>query len=385
MKKTSLLLIMVMVITLLSSSAAFAGIATSITVTENNKTVKFSEKSYIKNEEVMIPLRQTALALGATVEWDKKSKTEWVNFGMMHVELPVGKSEFYIHRDADFSGIPQIVKLNTPIEVVKGRIFVPGKTFIENIGMTASWDSKKRVLAITNSNATEVDLSKAVPYTEITTDDISGIKEVNEWYNLNNQKAGISYLKQDGVTYVLIGAGEKPTGGFSVSIDKIFYSAADTVTINAKVTPPGDNVRVMMVITYPSMLITIKSDSIKTVNGKVVDSTITVPTKEKWITMDASTVTKMELFTLDQVKVKDMIGIEKEDIMKSFNEATIDPNSYIEMITGNTLTVTTNDGYVLTFTSYGSDTNVIVVFEKDGEARSFHLVAPVIAKALLKV
>ncbi|MGB4660639.1 MAG: stalk domain-containing protein [Mobilitalea sp.] len=385
MKKTSLLLIMVMVMTLISSSAAFAGVASSIKVTENNQAVKFSEKSYIKNGEVMIPLKQTALALGATVEWDKKSNTEWVDLGMMHIELTVGKSEFYIHRDADFSGIPQIVKLSTPIEVVKGRIFVPGKTFVENIGMTASWDSNKRVLAITNSNATDVDLSKAVPYTEITTDDISNIKEVNEWYNLNNQKAGISYLKQDGVTYVLIGAGEKPTGGFSVSIDKIFYSAADTVTINAKVTPPGDNVRVMMVITYPSMLIAIKSDSIKVVNGEVVNSTITVPTKEKWITMDASTVTKMELFTLDQVKLKDIIGIEKDDIMKSFNEATINPNAYVKMIAGNTLKVTTNDGYVLTFTSYGSDMNVIVAFEKDGESRSFHIVAPVIAKTLLKV
>lgn len=382
--KIKKILIMVLVMTLLSTSAAFAGTAASIKVTVNNKLVKFSEKSYIKNGEVMIPLKQTALALGATVAWDKKSKTEWVDFGMMHVELTVGKSEFYIHRDADFSGIPQTVKLKTPIKVVKGRIFVPGKTFVESIGMTASWDSKKRVLSITNNNATDVDLAKAVPYTEITADDISGNQDVFEWYHLNNQNAGISYMKQDGVMYVLIGAGEKPTGGFSVSIDKIFYSDADTITINAKVSPPGDNVRVMMMITYPSMLIKINSNSIKDINGEVVDSTNAAATKEKWITMDTSTVTKMELFTLDQVKVKDVIGLEKDDIMKSFNEATIDQNSYIEMITGNILKVTTSDGHVLTFTSYGSDTNVIVNFEKDGESRSFHLVAPVIAQTLLK-
>jgi hypothetical protein len=236
---------MVMVISLLSTSAAFAGTANSIKVTVNNKTVKFSEKSYIKNGEVMIPLRQTALAFGATVEWDRNSKTEWVHYEMMHIELIVGKNEFYIHRDADFSGIPQTVKLNAPVEVVKGRIFVPGKTFVESLGMTASWDSTKRVLSIGST---------------------------------------------------------------------------------------------------------------------------TLPAKEKWITMDACTVTKMELFTLDQVKIKDITGTEKDDIMKSFNEATIDQNSYIEMITGNTLKVTTKDGYVLTFTSYGSDTNVIVNFEKDGES-----------------
>jgi hypothetical protein len=70
--------------------------------------------------------------------------------------------------------------------------------------------------------------------------------------------------------------------------------------------------------------------------------------------------------------------------MKAFNEATLDPNPYIEMIAGNVLKITTNDGYVLTFTSYGSKTNVIVNFEKDGDNRTFHLVAPVIAETLLR-
>jgi hypothetical protein len=217
---------------------------------------------------------------------------------------------------------------------------------------------------------------------EISFDDIKGNDILAKWYNENNQKQGISYIRDGKYMYALIGAGEKPTGGYTISIDNVFYSTADTVTINAKVTPPGDNVRVMMVITYPSTLIRMESDTIKTVVGDVLDNTKT-PGKEKWITMDSDTVTKMELYTLDQVKIRDITGTEQDSIMKSFNEATLDPNPYIEMIAGSILKVTNNDGYLLTFTSYGSETNVIVSFAKDGDTRTFHLVAPVIAKTLL--
>lgn len=125
-----------------------------------------------------------------------------------------------------------------------------------------------------------------------------------------------------------------------------------------KVTPPGDNVRVMMVITYPNMLIRINSEQVTKVVGDVVD----VTTKEKWVTMDATTVTKMELYNIGQVKLRDLTPLEKDTVIKAFNETTFDQNAYIEMITGNLLRVSLSDGYVVTFTSYGSQTNVIANF-----------------------
>ena len=500
MKKLYSFIIMVVIMTLLTSTTAFADSSSSkIKVTVNKETIKYEVAPYIKNGEVMIPVKQTSEAFGATVKWDKKNKTVWVDLGMMHIELPVGKSEFYIHRDADFSGIPQTIKLKTPLKIVKGSLVVPGKKFFESIGMKVTWNSKKCVLAITGDSTITEDIS----YTVISAKDISKIKDVYKWYNKNNKKAGVQYIKHNGVMYVLvgagkqstggytvainkiasvtskkafvsaiyknsspdkmvtevetfphvllkiegqknlvsvggevqriivdyapvkvpyevipsdyvkgnstimnwynennqkqgisfirdgkyiyalIGAGEEPTGGYTISIDDIFYSSYDIVSINAKVSPPGDNVRVMMVITYPSLLIRIESDTIKTILGEVIDTTKT-PSKENWVTMDSTTVTKMELFNLDQVKLMDITGTELNDIMKSFNEATIDQNLYIAMIAGNILKVTTNKGYVITFTSYGSETNVIANFEKEGDVRTFHLIAPVIAKILLQ-
>lgn len=381
MKKIYMMIMLIAMMTILTNSTSYACNATpKVKVTVDDKTVKYKSKPYMTGDVVMLPVKQTAEALGAKVETDKKNNKVWINLGTVHVELPIGKSECYIHHDYDFSGIPMTVKLDTAIKSVKGIVYIPGKVILENMGMNVSWDSKKKVLAI--KSTTSEDISQSVPYVEITQDDISNNKALYNWYNDNVQKQGISYKKDGKYVYVLIGGGEKPTGGYTISIDNIFYSAADTVTINAKINPPGDNVRVMMVITYPSKLIRIESEVIKTVSGEVVDtSTIS---KEKWITMDASTIKTMVLYNLDNVKIRDITGTEKDDIMKSFNEATIDQNSYIEMIAGNILKVTTNDGYEVTFTSYGSKTNVIAGITKDGETRTFHLVAPVIAETLLK-
>lgn len=496
MKRLVPVLVGIIIIALFINSTPHAGAASpKIKVTVNNKTVKYEVAPYLKKAEAIISVKETAKAFGADVKWDKKNKTLWVNQGMMRIEFKVGKSEFYIHRDADFTGIPQIVKLNTPILNVRGSIMVPGKTVFENMGMKVTWDSKKNVLAITDNYVKP----KEILYTEISQKDITKIKEVNDWYKNNYKKEGVRYKKYKGILYVLVGAGKKPTGGYTVeinkityetttkafvdayfmkptpdmmvsegityphkliklngqhnitkvvgevkdislpdkvdynvinydqikdnsnltkwynlnshklgihfiregkyvyviigggerpsggyqiSIDEIYYTSNDVVAVYAKVTPPGDNENVTTAITYPSLLIRIKSDTIKSIIGEVIDSPISG--KEKWATMDKDTVTKMELYTLDQVKIRDITGAEKEDIMKSYSEATIDPNHYIEMITGNVLRVETKEGYIITFTSYGSNTNVVGSFEKAGEKRSYHMIAPVIARTLLQ-
>ena len=495
MKKISKLKILVIIMTFFTNMAAFASShSQKITVTVNNKALKYNTSSYISNGEVMIPLRQTAEALGGSVRWDRKNKTAWLDIDMMHLELVVGKSEFYVHRDADFSGIPETIKLKSSIKLTRGKIFVPGQTVFESIGAKVSWDSSKRVLSITRDNTSV----KEVAYTEISKDTIAKNKAVLNWYNANYKKERVSFKKENNVVYVLVGAGkkptggytmgidkitvasstkayvaayvkspspdmmvtqvetyphmllklnakniksvtgevkkvttdsqptevsyeelmvddirdnstlvkwynenyqnqgihyirdgkyiyaliaggERPTGGFTVSLDEIYYSTPDIITINARVTPPGDNVRVIMVISYPSLLIRVKTDTVKAVIGDIRDLS-----KEKLPALDLSTITKMELFSLDQVKVRDLTDKEKESILQAFNGATIDTNFYIEMITGNTLKITTNAGYTINFTSYGSETNVVANIAYNNDVRTFHLAAPVIAKLLLQ-
>lgn len=376
--KKAVLLVLVLVIALLTNTTAFAGGPPSkIQVVVNDKTVKYDVAPYLKKSEIMVPVRRTSEALGAKIDWDKKNKTAWFHLDMMHVEIPVGKSEFYIHRDADFTGIPQTVKLNTPIISTKGRVFVPGVAFYEGIGMKVSWDSSKRVLNITDKlQPTEV------PYKEITTDHIKDNKALLKWYEENNQKSGISYIKDGKYTYAIVGAGEKPTGGYSISIDEVFYSSEDSIVINATVTPPGKDMNVIMVLTYPSILIRIDSAAVEKVVGEVRDAE--KPDQNQFIAMVIDMISTMELFDLNDEKIRDLTAAERDSIIKSLADVVIDDNSYILMITGNILKVTLQDGTIIRFSNYGSDTNVIAAFEAAEEQGTYHLVAPVIAKILLE-
>lgn len=378
MKKLIKLITLIVLITMTVGMTAYAkGAPPKIKVTVNDNIVKYNGSPYIKNGEVMIPVRQTADALGGNVEWDKKAKTAWINLGMMHVELIVGKSEIYIHRDADFTGIPETIKLNNPVTFTRGKIYIPAKSVLEGMGIVVTWDKTKRVLEINDGSNLNT-----IKYTIISNEELAQLKDVTTWVNQNNKNTGVYSLRQDNIMYVLVAAGKKTTGGYTVGINDITLEDSKKAFVSAYVKSPSTDMMVTQVVTYPYVLVKINISSTQVT--KVVGDVINVTSKEKWVTMDATTVTNMELSNIAQIKVRDLTQLEKDTVIKAFNEATIDPNSFIEMITGNLLKVTLNDGYVVTFTSYGSQTNVIANFAKDGDNRTFHLVAPEIAKLLLQ-
>lgn len=220
-----------------------------------------------------------------------------------------------------------------------------------------------------------------VKYEEITFDHIKYNETLVKWFDDNYKKEGINHIKVGNYIYILIGAGEKLTGGYNINIDDVYMSSVDTLTIKAKVVPPASGSSVIMAITYPFKFIRVESGTIKNVVGEVFDSSKVV--YDKWIVLEDAKIGRMELLDQDLILIRDITGTELKDIVKAFNEASVDDSFYIMMITGRVLKVTTTDGYVLTFTSYGSDSNVVVTIEKGQEIRSYHIVAPLIAKLLL--
>lgn len=403
-------------------------------------------------------------------------------------------------QEADDLNTRKTVKLNTEIKREKSRAFVPGIKFFEGLGINVKWDSKNMVLTITKVKKDSIDLNRDIPYTVISKDDIKSISKVSKWYDANYTKKGIHFIKHDGVIYALVAAGKKPTGGYSVGINKASYvaektayidayvispsadmivtqaityphmlikftsinklekvegkisdkkpesypveiayeeitydyldsndnlkkwyntnntipgisyirdgeymyalvaagekptggyainldelllSSKDTVSVKATIIPPAEDTFVITMLTYPSKLIRIKSDSVKYVIGDITDP---MNTSDTLISLDAAKIKSMELLDLEHVKIRDITGNKRNDVIKAFNEATINQDFYIMMITGNILKINTTDGYTLTFTSYGSDKNVVVTIEKEEDSRTFHITAPVIAKLLL--
>lgn len=374
MKKITLIIFLVISM-MLSGIVAYA--ESDIKVQANGKLLSFDVSPYLKDGEVYLPIRQLSEEYGAKVEWDGEKKTAWVNKDMIHVEIPIGKEEVAIHHDADFSGIPQIIKLKIPTTIQKGRTMLPAKIIADFLGVNYSWDNKKGMLFVTQKE-------QSLPYKEISFDEVSADKDLKAWHDENYQVKGIHYTRINNALYALVCAGQEPTGGYSITIDSVYLSAPYTATVNARVSPPGDNVKVIMMITYPTSVIKIDSDTVKHVEGTVTDAN-NGSEKDVWVTMDATTVKAMELYSIDQKKIRSVSGPEMETVMKSFNESVIDQNPYIEMIAGNNLKIYLNDGKTINIISYGSKTNVVATFfYSDGNSKTYHLEASQIAQLLLK-
>jgi hypothetical protein len=99
--------------------------------------------------------------------------------------------------------------------------------------------------------------------------DISS-KEFNElnkgdfqnWYELNYKNGGVYNFSKSGKMYILIGAGERLTSGYTMK-DVVLTGKKDEIEVNAKLNGPKEGELTTQVITYPHILLSIKDDGRK--------------------------------------------------------------------------------------------------------------------------
>lgn len=103
---------------------------------------------------------------------------------------------------------------------------------------------------------------------------------LEEWYNKNNNKEGVTSFDFKEHKYILVGAGEKPTGGYSVEVTSV-VGKEDSILVNAKVNSPKADEMVTEALTYPSTLIRISKDSRNVVLGEFMDAVTEEKSKEE--------------------------------------------------------------------------------------------------------
>ncbi|WP_070000877.1 hypothetical protein [Cellulosilyticum sp. I15G10I2] len=79
----------------------------------------------------------------------------------------------------------------------------------------------------------------------------------------------------------------------------------------------------------------------------------------------------------DNIVEKDL---DKQDIVKAFNDSMIDDTSYITMITGYKMVISLRNNTEIQIISYGDDSRVVA----STETMSYHLISPDLAKILLE-
>ncbi len=84
--------------------------------------------------------------------------------------------------------------------------------------------------------------------------------DFKKWYEENYQTEGVYSLSLDDKTYVLISAGEKPTGGYGIE-NVVLTGGEEEISVAAEVSSPAADEIVTMALTYPHVLLETHEDA----------------------------------------------------------------------------------------------------------------------------
>lgn len=100
---------------------------------------------------------------------------------------------------------------------------------------------------------------------------LSDLKDeaLKQWYEDSYKKEGShSASIGDGFKYLLICAGERPTGGYSIEVTKV-VKEEDEIVFYTRLNVPGKEEAVIQAITYPHLLLRVKAEDTQTVKAKL--------------------------------------------------------------------------------------------------------------------
>ena len=105
-----------------------------IVVVLDGSPIVFDVKPYVVEGTTLVPVRAIFEALGATVEWDEKTKTVISQMADKTVKLSIDSRTMYVNDKA--------VTLTYPAVIINGRTLVPVRAISEAFGCIVGWDGK---------------------------------------------------------------------------------------------------------------------------------------------------------------------------------------------------------------------------------------------------
>lgn len=267
MRKTALILVIAVLMTTIFCIQISAGKDLSIFL--NGQKLDPTPEYAFKAGRTMVALNSGLFEkLGAVVRHDESEGKVWVEGPYSTVELTLNEKKAYIHRKYDFSGIPMEAELDAVPYLENGQVYIPLRFVAEGLDILVDWDGDNTaVLLTTDSEITPVEAP--VAYEEISSEEIP--EDLRDWVEENRMLKGIYYKTLGEKTYILISAGEKPTGGYSILLDSITRVAPGSIYLTARVESPDPDMMVIQIITWPHILIAIDDTDVQIVDGLIED------------------------------------------------------------------------------------------------------------------
>jgi hypothetical protein len=123
-----------------------------------------------------------------------------------------------------------------------------------------------------------------------------------DWIQKNVGLSGIAFTRIDKDVYVYVGAGEKPTGGYSIDIINVIRQKPDEAYVFAVLNNPEPGMPVTQAITYPYAVIRLSQESITNVHGEIKDAPKTI--KSVGAAISPEDITDISLYNLMDEKIK---------------------------------------------------------------------------------
>ena len=133
---------------ILAASALFSMAATAfaegVSIRLNGEELTFDTDIYIKNDRTMVPLRGVFEACGASVTWDRDTKTVGV------VKRGADSDKYiFLQAGADYAFVNSEKKeLDAPAEITNDRTMVPLRFIMEELDAEVLWDAEGMVVSI---------------------------------------------------------------------------------------------------------------------------------------------------------------------------------------------------------------------------------------------
>ncbi|MDR7871372.1 MAG: copper amine oxidase N-terminal domain-containing protein [Tissierellaceae bacterium] len=141
MRKTHLLIVLIMVLNILMSIPTFA--AQAINVNVDGNLIEFDVQPTIIEGRTLVPLRAIFEVLGAEVEWDGKNQIITGKREDTTVKLQIDNSIAQVNNEE--------ITLDVPAKLVSGRTLVPVRFISESLGADVNWDGDTRTVIINDN------------------------------------------------------------------------------------------------------------------------------------------------------------------------------------------------------------------------------------------
>jgi hypothetical protein len=243
--------------TIISTSAIFAltdnfDANTKIRMQINNEWVD-AQNLYIENDRTMVPLDGFIEELGLKAQSDLATNKVKIHDDDLIINLTIGNNIVAVVKIIRGEIIEETYNLDAAPKIINNQVFVPIRFIAETLGMQVSWDDALRAVKI--ETLSDISIERPMDFEVLDYQAFMDNELLKNFYENNYMTKGIYSLADGEWMYVLIAAGEKPTGGYDLTIDSITEVTKGTAYIHATLTSPEEGSMVTQVLTYPALIV----------------------------------------------------------------------------------------------------------------------------------